>query len=438
MRSRGAVPSKSVAPALQALIDEILCDVITPGHDEYDRARRVFNGAIDRLPHAIIRPHGVVGVATAVRYARQNGLPMTVRGGGHHFAGHTVIDGGVTIDLSLMRRVIVDRERRVARVEGGALWADVDRATQRYGLATPGGTVCSVGVGGFTLGGGIGQLSRAYGLAADNLLSVDRVTADGRWVTASEGENESLFWAIRGGGGGFGVVTSLEFRLHELPTHVYGGPVGYRIEDAPRVLRLVRDLMISAPDELNVSATIAKKDGQLILALDPFWVGEPCSGESIVRPLRDAATPIFDSYGPASYLALQSLDAPGGRRGWESSAFLDQMFDDTIDALIALAAGAPIAAPRIAILPLGGAIARVPESATSFGGRGATWLVAAGGAWDDASAPSDCGTSTPVPSGPGSLASAACGCGSSEPSSSSSPAPPACTPRAARNDAYTR
>jgi FAD/FMN-containing dehydrogenase len=307
-----------------------------------------------------------------------------VRGGGHHFAGHATTDGGVTIDLSLMRRVVVDGERRVARVEGGALWSDVDRATQRYGLATPGGTVCSVGVGGFTLGGGIGRLSRAYGLAADNLLSVDVVTPDGRWVTASEDENEALFWAIRGGGGGFGVVTSLEFRLHELPAHVHGGPIGYRIEDAPRILRLVRDLMVAAADELTISATIVRRDAQLILALNPFWVGDPCSGESVVRPLREAAAPIFDSYRATSYLALQSLDAPGGRRGWESSAFLDQMFDDTIDRLLALAAESPIDAPRIAILPLGGAIARVPQSATAFGGRDATWLVSAGGAWDDA------------------------------------------------------
>jgi FAD/FMN-containing dehydrogenase len=217
------------------------------------------------------------------------------------------------------------------------------------------------------------------------VLSVDVVTPDGRWVTASEDENEPLFWAIRGGGGGFGVVTAFELRLHDVPAQIRGGPIGYRIEDAPRVLRTLRDLMLSAPDELNVPATIIRKDGRALLVLNPVWVGDPRDGDTVVRPLRDAAHPVLDSYAPTSYLALQSVDVAGGRRGWESSAFLDQMFDDTIDALLALAADAPIAAPRIALTPLGGAISRVPQSATAFGGRGAAWLVAAGGVWDDIS-----------------------------------------------------
>jgi FAD/FMN-containing dehydrogenase len=300
-------------------------------------------------------------------------------------AGHSVIDGGVTIDLSLMRGVRVDAERRTAVVEGGALWCDVDSATQPYGLATPGGTVASVGVGGFTLGGGIGRLSRTHGLAADNLISVDIVTADGRYVTASEDENESLFWAIRGGGTNLGVVTSFEFRLHEIGPEVWGGAIVYAIEDAPRVLRVVRDMMVSSSDDLNVSAAIVRQQGRPVLVVNPFWVGDPAEGCSTVRPLRDAATPIIDAYGPTSYFALQSVDAPGGRRSWESSAFLDQLFDATIDALIAYAVDAPIKAPRIALLPLGGTMGRVPGSWTAFGGRGAEWLVQSGGAWDDSS-----------------------------------------------------
>jgi FAD/FMN-containing dehydrogenase len=377
-----AFPTKRVVPTLEALAREIEGDLILPGHDGYGRARRLFNGAIDRMPHAIVRPRAVADVVAAVRYARETGRPLAVRGGGHHVAGHALVDGGVTIDLSLMRRVSVDAERRVARVEGGALWSDVDRATQAYGLATPGGTVSSVGVGGFTFGGGIGRLSRAYGLAADNLLSVDLVTADGCRVTASEDEHESLFWAVRGGGGNLGVATSLEFRLHEVRSQVWGGPIGYRIQDAPRVLRVVRDLMTSAPLDFNVSATIVRKDRRPMLVLNPFWIGDPAVGGLVVRPLRDAATPIMDLYAPTTYLALQSVDVPGGRRTWESSAFLDQLFDETIDSIVAVAADAPIEGSRIAILSVGGAVAEVPGSSTAFGGRGAEWLVQASGAWD--------------------------------------------------------
>jgi FAD binding domain-containing protein/berberine-like enzyme len=385
MVSDGAFPNTSVASAVEALTRGILGDVILPSHDEYDRARALFNGALDRMPDAIVRPRVVADIVAAVRYAREAELPLAVRGGGHHVAGYAAVDGGVTIDLSLMRNVYVDRERRVARVEGGALWSDVDRATQRYGLATPGGTAASVGVGGFTLGGGIGRLSRTHGLAADNLVSVHVVTADGRCVTASENEHGSLFWAICGGGGNFGVVTSLEFRLHDIGPQVWGGAIGYRIEDAPQVLRVVRDLMVSPSHDLNVSAVIVRREGRPMLILNPFWVGDPAAGSAAVRPLREAAPPVIDLYAPTSYLSLQSVDAPGGRRGWESSAFLDQMFDDTIDSLVGYAADAPIAAPRIAILSLGGAVADVPGSATAFGGRGAEWLVSAGAAWDDES-----------------------------------------------------
>ena len=376
-----AFPSPTAASAL-ALTHEVLGEVILPFHYAYDRARAVFNRAIDRMPLAIVRARSVGDVAATVRYARDNRLPLAVRGGGHHFAGYAVVDGGVTIDLSPMRNVYVDPERRVARVEGGALWSDVDRATCKYGLATPGGTVSSVGVGGFTLGGGIGRLSRAYGLAADNLVAVDVVTADGQLVTASEEENESLFWAIRGGGSSFGVVTSFEFRLHDVGPQVWGGAIGYRIEDAPEVLRVVRDLMVSASPDLNVSAVIARREGRPMLILNPFWNGATAAGAAAVHELREVATPIMDLYAPTSYLSLQSVDAPGGRRGWESSAFLDQMFDETIDSLVAYAADAPLAAPRIAILSLGGAVADVPGSATAFGGRGAECLVSAGAAWD--------------------------------------------------------
>lgn len=384
MTRTGAFPVPRAISGLHALSREILGEVIHPEHDQYADARRVFNAAVDRKPLAIVRPRSVADVAAAVRYARRHDLPLSVRGGGHHFAGYSLVNGGVTIDLALMRWVSVDPARRVARVEGGALWSDVDRATQQHGLATPGGTVMSVGVAGFTLGGGIGRLSRAYGLAADNVVSAEIVTPDGNCVTVSDDEHESLFWAIRGGGGGFGVVTSFEFRLHDVG-QVWGGAIGYRIEDAPRVLRVVRDLMVTASDDLNVSAVIMRNQDKPLLVLQPLWIGAPSAGDEAVRPLREAAEPVIDRYAPTTYDALQSVDAVGGRRGWESSAFLDQLFDDTIDSLVAYAAAAPLAAPRIALLSLGGAISRVPSSATAFGGRGAQWLVQAGASWESES-----------------------------------------------------
>jgi FAD/FMN-containing dehydrogenase len=370
------------ASALEALPGEIHGDVIRPGDAEYDRARTLFNGAFDRRPEAIIRPRSAEDIAAALRGARTSGLPIAVRGGGHHVAAFGSVDGGLTIDLSLLRGVSVDPERRVARVEGGALWSDVDRATQAYGLATAAATIASVGVAGFTLGGGIGRLARAHGLAADNLLSVELVTADGRHVRASDEENPSLFWALRGGGGNFGVVTAFEFALHDIGPEVWAGPLVYRIDDASRVLRTMRDLIASAPDELNVSATIVRSEGHPRLVLNPLWIGKPAAADRAVQRLRDEATPVNDLYGPSSYLALQSVDVPGGRRSWETSAFLEQLSDVTLDALVAHAADASLEAPRIGLLPLNGAVARVPGSATAFGGRGAGWLVSAGGTWD--------------------------------------------------------
>jgi FAD/FMN-containing dehydrogenase len=361
---------------------EIRGDVIRPGDAEYDRARTLFNGAFDPRPHTIVRPRDAEDIAAALGSARSGGLPVAVRGGGHHVAAFGSVDGGLTIDLSLLRGVSVDPERRVARVEGGALWSDVDRATQPHGLATAAATIASVGVAGFTLGGGIGRLARAHGLAADNLLSVELVTADGRRVTASADENPSLFWALRGGGGNFGVVTTFEFALHPIGPEVWAGPLVYRIDDAPRVLRAMRDLIESAPDELNVSASIVRSEGLPRLVLNPLWIGEPAAADSAVQRLRDAATPVNDLYGLSSYFALQSVDVPGGRRVAETSAFLGQLSDATLDALVAHAADTRLESPRIGLLPLNGAVARVSAPATAFGGRGAGWLVSAGGTWD--------------------------------------------------------
>ena len=373
------IPSHPASP------DELLGKVIRRWDADYDRARALFNGAYDRRPQVIVRPRSADDVAAALHHARANGLPVAVRGGGHHVAAFGSVDDGLTIDLSLLRGVSVDPERRVARVEGGALWSDVDRGTQQYGLAAAGATIASVGVAGFTLGGGIGRLARAHGLAADNLLSVELVTANGRQVRASDAENASLFWAIRGGGGNFGVVTAFEFVLHEIGPQVWAGPLVYGIDDAARVLRAMRDLLATAPDALTVSASIARSEGRPVLVLNPLWLGEPTAADAAVQPLRDAAPPSNDLFGAASYLALQSVDVPGGRRTWETSAFLGKLSDNTIDALVAHAVAASLDAPRIGILPLDGAVARVPLGATAFGGLGAKWLVSAGATWDSGS-----------------------------------------------------
>jgi FAD/FMN-containing dehydrogenase len=379
--------TEAVLSALEALNDEILGEVILPWTDDYERARGLWNGRHDRVPHAIVRPRGELDVVAALAYARGQELPVAVRGGGHHVAGHASVDGGVTIDLSLMRGTWVDPHRRTVHVQGGALWADVDRATQRYGLAVPGGTVSHVGVAGFTLGGGIGHLSRAHGLSADNLVSVELVTAEGRMVRATADEHESLFWALRGGGGNFGVVTSLEFRLHHVGPELWAGPIVYSIEDAPKVLRALRDLLAWAPDELGISAAIVQVDDRPVLGLNVIWTSDPAAAGSAVRPLRDAARPIADLYAPTTYVELQSASdrmVPFGRRATETSAFLGELSDEAIGELVALGGSAAPGTSRVALLPLSGAIAAVPGPATAFGGRGTGWLVAASAAWDDA------------------------------------------------------
>ena len=372
--------------ALEALSDEILGEIILPFSDEYDPARALWNGAQDQMPHAIVRPRCAADVAAALAYARGHGLPVAVRGGGHHVAGYASVEDGVTIDLSLMRGTWVDRDQRTVHVHGGALWADVDRATQQYGLAVPGGTISNVGVGGFTLGGGIGHLSRAYGLSADNLVSVELVTTEGRVVTASEHRHKELFWALRGGGGNFGVATSFEFRLHHVGPELWAGPIAYRIEDAPRVLRVVRDLLAWAPKELGVSAALVQIDGRPALALNVVWTSDPAAAGSAVRPLREAAWTVADRFEPTTYVDLQSASdrmAPPGWRATETSAFLADLSDETIDRLVRLGASADPGMSRVALLPLSGAISDVPAPATAFGGRGAGWLVAASAAWDD-------------------------------------------------------
>jgi len=300
-------------------------EVIAPGDLGYDDARAVWNGSIDKRPALIVRPKGAADVIDAVNYARAEGLPLAVRCGGHSVAGNGTVDGGVLVDLSSLKGVHVDPVARTARVNGGVLVGELDRETQLFGLATPSGRVTTTGVGGFTLGGGYGWLSPKFGLACDNLLSAEVVTADGRLVTASEEENDDLLWGLRGGGGNFGVVTSYEFRLHPLGPTVLAGLLFHPIEEAKSLLRASRDYVESAPEELVTATAILQAPpaefipphlhGKPVLGMFVLYIGQPDEGGAVVAPLKELGPPAADLVAPMPYTAFQAMIdpfAPGG------------------------------------------------------------------------------------------------------------------------------
>ena len=279
--------------SIQSLGAGLAGSVIRRGDSDYDQARRVWNGMIDRSPAAIIQCASTADVVAAVNFAREEGLVLAVRGGGHNAAGLAVCDDGIVVDLSGMRGVTVDAEKRTARVQGGALLRDLDAATHRHGLATTGGLISTTGVGGLTLGGGLGWLMRQHGLACDNVVGAEVVTADGQVRRASATENPDLFWAIRGGGGNFGVVTHFEFRLHPMTT-LFGGMLVFPGPRAPEVLRVYRDLATEAPDELTLFAGLmTSPDGHPINAIFAAYNGDPKKGEAAIQPLR-ALGPVAD------------------------------------------------------------------------------------------------------------------------------------------------
>jgi hypothetical protein len=343
--------------------------MLAPGDPGYDEARKVWNGAIDRHP-ALIAPCATADdVAAALRFARERDLEVAVRGGGHHVAGYAVCDGGLVIDLSPMRDVAVDPAKRTARAGGGALWGEFDAATQAHGLATVGGIVTHTGVAGLTLGGGIGWLMRKHGATVDNLISAEVVTADGTLVTASEDEHPDLFWGLRGGGGNFGVVTTFEYRLHEVAT-VHAGPIYYALEDGPEVLRHYRDVVADAPDELTTILNL--RPAPPLEFLPPELHGRPvctvvvCSTGGDVDELRRFGRPLFDGVKPRPYSEVQRLFDPAVPHGWHyywKSWEVPPLTDATIDALVEHAGR--IASPRsyIIVFHLGGAVSRGPDTA---------------------------------------------------------------------------
>jgi FAD/FMN-containing dehydrogenase len=346
--------------------------LLRPGDPGYDEARRVWNGMIDRRPALIVRGAGAADVIQAVGFARERGLPLAVRGGGHNVAGNAVCDGGLVIDLSRMKGIRVDPARRTVRAEGGVLWGELDREAQAFGLATTGGIVSTTGIGGLTLGGGIGWLARTCGLACDNLLSVDLVTADGRLLTVGPTEHADLFWGVHGGGGNFGVATSLEYRLHPVG-QVLGGLLIHPFEAARDLLRLYRDFAETAPSELACYPVLTSSaEGAPVAAIAVCYNGPPDAGERALRPLRSFGSPLMDGIGPMPYTGVQSmLDAfypPGLFNYWKSS-FLTGLSDGAIDTMIAHCADRPSPMCHMALEQLGGAVSRLDAEETAFAHR---------------------------------------------------------------------
>lgn len=371
-------------------------EVLTSAHESYHSARSIWNGLIDKHPALIVRCRGTVDVFHAVNFARENNLLVAVRSGGHNVAGNAICDDGLVIDLSAMKGIHVDPEARTAKVQAGADWGDLDKETQLHGLVTPGGQVSVTGVAGLTLGGGMGWIRRKWGLSCDNLISVEMVTADGRILTASENENEDLFWAVRGGGGNFGVVTSFEFRLHPLGPEIYGSLTIYPLAEATSVLRKWRDFVLDSPDEVTCDAMIwgmpplpdvpPEMHWAPVLIIPGMYAGPVAKGERALKPGREMGTPIADMSGPQPYLAMQSdMDVmfPDGQLYYWKSLFADIINDDVIDKVVDLANKRPSPQCLIAIRSLGGAMGRIAEDATAYGNRDALFNISIDNTWQD-------------------------------------------------------
>ena len=384
--------------ALGALAQAISGDLILPGAPRYDEARQVFNAMHDKRPAAIVRCGGTEDVVTAVDFAREHGLVLAVRGGGHSVAGFSVCDGGLVIDLSGLNGIAVDPLTKTARAGGGALWGEFDAATQELGLHTPGGRVTTTGIGGFTTGGGYGWTSSKHGLACDNLISAEVVLADGSVVTASEHENEDLFWGIRGGGGNFGIVTEFEFQLHELGPIVLAGLALWPIERAPEVMRAWRDYVDVAPDELSTGCVVLTAPpeefvpdhlkGRTALGMAVLYVGDPELGAAVVQPLKHLR-PAVDLIQPMPYTAFQGMldpSAPPGKRSYWRGEYLGGLSDAAIDTFLAhapalAAGGAPLS--QVALFRIGQGVAATPDDATAFSHREADYLFHPISVWDD-------------------------------------------------------
>jgi FAD/FMN-containing dehydrogenase len=380
------------ASAIENLAKQVRGDIVRPDEPQYDRARAVYNAMIDKHPALIVKCSGVTDAIAAVNFARDRGLLLAVRGGGHNGAGLGAVDGGLVIDLSMMNGIRVDPDARTARVEGGATWADVDHATHAFGLATPSGIISTTGVGGLTLGGGLGHLTRRLGLTIDNLLEADVVLADGQLVTASETEHADLFWALRGGGGNFGVVTSFLFRLHPVST-VVAGPMFWPLERAAEVLRWYSEFLPQAADDLNgffaflavppASPFPEALQGQTVCGIVWCYTGPLERADEVFAPIRAGlGTPILDWVGPMAHPSLQSMfDAiyPPGLQWYWKADFFRELSDDAIARHMEHGPHMPTWQSTMHLYPIDGAAGRVARDATAWNYRDAKWgMVVAG------------------------------------------------------------
>lgn len=399
LKTLHAVPAEALE-GLRAGLHGKLC---LPGDPGYDEARTIWNAMIDRKPGLIVRAADADDVARAVSFAREHQLLLAVRGGGHNIAGNAVCDGGMMLDLSQMKGIQIDEKARTAKVQPGALLSDFDREAQAFGLATPLGINSTTGISGFTLGGGFGWISRKFGLTVDNLLSVDIVTAEGKKIHASEKENPDLFWAVRGGGGNFGVVTSFEYRLHPVGPEVIAGLIVHPLKNAKELLEGYRRFVASAPEEVTAWVVLRKAPplpflppevhGTDILVFAVCAVGDKAKAEKAVAPLRALGKPIADVVGPAPFAGWQTafdpLLTPGARNYWKSHDF-KKVEDGLIDLLIHSAGTVPTGETEIILVNLGGAVNRVPATATAYPHRDVEFIINVHTRWREAAQDKEC------------------------------------------------
>jgi hypothetical protein len=399
MLSIGQIHPKFNDDDLLLLAHQLRGELIQPGDDAYDQARKVWNGMIDRYPALIARCESIADVAAAIAFAREHALPLAVRGGGHNVAGHATCDGGLVIDLAPLNQVEVDPIQRVARVGGGATWGEVDAATQAYGLAAPGGVFSGTGIAGLTLGGGYGYLRNKYGLSCDNLIGAQVVTAAGQVIHADAGENADLLWGLRGGGGNFGVVTTFEFQLHPVGpevmyTFVFHDASGSNME---RAIRFYRDFSAGAPDEVSTILACgvippdphtfpAELHGRPIAAFIGLYAGPAEAGQRILQPLRDFGAPLMDASGIMPYVDAQKAfdhEFPDGRRYYWKSLNLQQLDEAAIARIADHARRQPSPWSTTDLWHIGGAVKRVSAESSAFNGRQASFLLNPEANWDD-------------------------------------------------------
>jgi FAD/FMN-containing dehydrogenase len=374
--------------SLQELEESLRGRLIRPADADYDEARAVWNGPIDKHPAAIVRAAGVADVRQAVEFARSQDLLVAVRGGKHSLPGFSTVDGGIVIDLGGMKGVRVDPVAQTAQAQAGLTWSEFDHETQAFGLATTGGLVSTTGIAGFTLGGGIGWLMRSYGLTADNLISADLVTAEGELVHASADENPELFWGLRGGGGNFGIVTGFEYRLHQVGPVLMAGPVFYRGERAAEILSFYREFTSGLPDEATTLLNLTNAPpapflpeeihGKPVCVLVGVYAGPVAEGERVLAPMRELGDPVADLMGPIPYVAMQSLlDAlyPAGGFNYFKAGFMEEISDASIETMVEQHRTMSSPMCEIHVHHFGGAVARVPDSETAFGNRSSEFVL---------------------------------------------------------------